>query len=302
MAMLSANELRKDEKRVEHFIRKLNDNTPFETKNGYVYIVPTDDIIAALTEASNSELNKYPLHDKDGNVYRLSDFVKNEEFGGKDTSEKEDIALVSLQKQIDLVKDITEKNIVPIQIKNNTYSVSGVVSTPGYFKSDFHLIDNYGKAVVYISHKDGTSPTGFRQWSGASYKNEPNIYNHEETKDFINAIKTKYPKGLPPATAISRKITDSNLKNISVYGNNYSDGYGPQNVNVVLQGSVNLVQKSPDVFSLDAHNIHYNGDIMTGGYEPSFRAQYTGCRNDYGLCNTRITITAIKGRWITEHI
>lgn len=302
MAQLNATELRKQQYRVDTFLKKIREQSPFELKGGFCVIVPAKDIPDLINDGTIKEINKYVFYDNSGNSYKLSDFVKNEEFGGIQTSlAKEDIALSSLQKQIQLVKDLTKEDAIPIKIKNKIYEISAAISTPGTPKSDFHLVDINGIEKVWISHKDGLNPRGFRHYGGMSFKSEPKIYNHYETQSFIEGLKKTYPEGLPEATTISRKIEDPTLKNLSVYGNDFGGDYGRQNVTVILQGAVNIV-KDKTKFALDANKMHYNGEVLSGEYEPAFMAQYLSSRNDFGLTSTRAIIAPARSRKVTQII
>ena len=61
----------------------------------------------------------------------------------------------------------------PITIKMKHRTVSGIVGvekTDGTPKSDFHLVDENDRAVVFISHKKGSKPNDFQQWGGMTEK------------------------------------------------------------------------------------------------------------------------------------
>ena len=167
-------------------------------------------------------------------------------------------------------------------------------------KSDFHLLDIKGNEVVWISHKDGRGPKDFQQWGGISERKEPLIFNHKETKKFITDLKAAYPRGLPNATSLYRKIKDKQLKMLSVYGNNFGKALGQQNVTMLLQGPV-VLEKSGAVYTITANHVHYNGDsVDADGFEPVFMAIYKGDRSDTGVKGTRIVIMPILGRKATE--
>ena len=101
--------------------------------------------------------------------------------------------------------DSTGYDYVKVKVGKNTYTVTSVTKTKGMPKSDFNFVDTKGKAVGFISHKDGTSPKGFQQWSGTSQQNAKEIYKHKETQDFINTLKGMFPTGMPNATTVGRK-------------------------------------------------------------------------------------------------
>ena len=305
MAQLSAAELRKYSWRPEVFIKKIQDKSPFEIFGGKkVTLLAPASVITTLRSGSNSELNALRIADIEGNLYKLSDFVKNKEFGGKGEGSgtiKEDRALASLREQINKAKTDTGKATIQIKIGNTTYDVFDVVSTPGTPKSDFHLIDNDGKEVAWISHKDGSRAKDFQQWGGVSQSKEPTIYSDRETQAFINDIKKKCPNGLPNATTVARKIKEKRLKMLSVYGNEYGKRYSRQNVTLMLQGDIKL-SKSGSYYIITATHTHLNGEDMTNDYEPVFMAIYKGDRSDFGIRGTRVVIAPLGCRKITEFI
>lgn len=305
MAQLSASELRKYDWRPEVFIKKIKDKSPFEVSGGRkVTLVMPRNGERILRTGSNQELNAIRFADNKGNIFKLSDFVKNQDFGGKGErggTVKEDIALSSLRNQINEAKKKQKSITINVKIGSKTYKVFDAASTPGTPKSDFHLLDANGKEIVWISHKDGRTERDFQQWGGMSQRSEPLIYSHPEVQKFIEDLKDLYPNGLPNATTLARKIKDKKLKNMSVYGNEYGGQFSRQNVTITLQGEINL-QQSGKSYNLTAYHTHLNGDDLQGGYEPCFMAIYKGDRSDFGIRGTRIVIAPIGCRKITNFI
>ena len=306
MAQLSGTELRKYSTRPEIFIRKLNEKSPFEVKGGkkVTIITPAKSVEKVLRSGSVNELNALRFGDDKGGIWKLTDFVKTAEFGGKGAgagTAKEDMALADLNKQITsaLLKDGVAQ--IPVKIGGVVYMVAGAVSTPGTPKSDFHLVDTNGVEVVWISHKDGSTAKDFQQWGGLSEKREPKLSGHKETQAFVAEIKKIYPGGLPNATTLYRKISDKNLKMMSVYGNDYGRKFGQQNVTLMLQGDVKL-KKVGNNYTISATHTHLNGDDMTGAYEPVFMAIYKGDRSDFQVKGTRIVIAPMGSRKVTSEI
>ena len=306
---LSAKELRKYSWRADTFIRKINDAELFEvTGNKKVKILAPQKTLDILTSGSDTELRDLRLADIDGNIYKLTDFVKNKDFGGRGEGSgtaKEDRALSSLRDQINKAKSDEGRATIKIQIGSKTYDVFDVVTTPGTPKSDFHLIDIDGKSVAWISHKDGSTAKDFQQWGGLSASKEPKLSSHSESTKFIDDLKAyckaKGLTGLPRATTVARKISDKNLKMLSVYGNAYGGNYNTQNVTLMLQGDV-VLNKTNGTYNITAKHTHLNGEDMTGDYEPVFMAIYKGDRSDYNVTGTRIVIAPAGCRKITEYI
>lgn len=305
MAQLSASELRKYDWRPEVFIKKLDEKTPFEVKGGKkTVLVKPAGVEKILRSGTSEDLNGLRFGSDDGKIYKLSDIVKTKEFGGKGEGSgtaKEDMALSSLREQISAAKKKEGSATIDVKIDNVTYKIADAVSTPGTPKSDFHLVDIDGKEVAWISHKDGRTARDFQQWGGMSMRSEPKIFAHKEVQKFIADLKQIYPKGLPRATTLARKISDKTLKMMSVYGNEYGRKFSRQNTTLMLQGSVNL-SKTGSVYKITAYHTHVNGDDMTGDYEPVFMAIYKGDRSDFGVIGTRIVIAPVGCRKITSFI
>lgn len=324
MATLSIKELQKRSGRIETLLRKLANGESFETTKGafaanqlYHYkkkvlvkvYSPNDkkqftDAQKALNSAGAGDEFYIGIHTSKTHGIPITQLVKNAEFGGKGSGgslQAESKAIGELQEAIE---EAIKQNKGPIAVKCGTHTyknIVGVEKTDGTPKSDFHLIDSAGNALVWISHKDGRGPKDFQQWGGISQRSEPTIYSHKETQSFINDLKKFYHNGLPPATTLYRRISDTTLKMLSVYGNQYPSGrLGEQNVAVLLQGPPG-VKKSGSSYVLTANHVHYNGDsVDDGGFEPVLMAIYKGDRSDAGVKGTRIVISPIMGRKGTE--
>lgn len=305
MAQLSAGELRKYAFRPEIFIKKLNEKAAFEVKGGLkVVLIKPKGVEKVLRSGSSNELNALRFSDNKGKIWKLSDFVKTKEFGGRGAGSgtaKEDAALASLRNQIEQAKIKNGTAEIPIKIGSKTYMASDVVSTPGTPKSDFHLIDKSGVEIAWISHKDGSRAKDFQQWGGLSRTKEPKLFSHPETTKFVQDIHKIYPNGLPNATTISRKIKDTSLKMMSVYGNEYGRKLSRQNTTLMLQGDIKLVKRGQH-YTITATHTHLNGDDMTGDYEPVFMAIFKGDRSDFGIKGTRVVIAPYGCRKITSEI
>lgn len=305
MAQLSASEIRKYDYRAEVVITKIKEKSPFEVKgNKKVTLTMPKNGEFVLRNGTNLELSNLRFSDSTGFIWKLTDFVKTKEFGGKGEGSgtvKEDFALAELRKQINEAKKKEGKAEIHVKIANVIYKVADAVSTPGTPKSDFHLVDIDGKEIAWISHKDGKTAKDFQQWGGVSQRVEPKIYQHVETQKFIKDILNTYPNGLPNATTVARKIKDSKLKMQSVYGNEYGGMFSRQNTTLMLQGSV-VLKKTAGIYGIEAYHTHVNGDDMIGLYEPVFMAIYKGDRSDFGIRGTRVVISPYGSRKITAEI
>lgn len=305
MANLNYSELRKRPERASIFVRKLKEQSPFELKNGKKVKAKLEKGMEKLIlTGTKLQVEKLLFTDGKGNTFKLSDVVKTIEFGGKGAGSgtaKEDAALEELRKQILQTKKTLGKADIPIKVGSKTYKVADVVSTPGTPKSDFHLVDINGKELVWISHKDGTTEKHFQQWGGMSLRVEPLIHNHPESQKFVEDMKRIYPKGIPTATTVARKIKNKKLKMMAIYGNEFGSEFGRQNTTLMLQGDV-VLKKKGSYYEITAYHAHLNGEDMKGGYEPVFMAIYKGDRSDMGIKGARVVIAPIGCRKINEMV
>lgn len=320
MSNLSLSELKKRAGRIETFVLKVAEGTPFEVqgsinfkansirvyekntlKNVFVPKKKTDkDFKSALDFLHVKSKSSDKIYISDGKKEILiTQLVKNHEFGGKGAGASLAVEEAAIQQTREAIEECMKKEKGPIKVKcgTKTYSdIVGVEKTSGTPKSDFHLINSQKEAVVWISHKDGSKAKDFQQWGGISERKEPQIFSHKETQKFIHDLKKTYPNGLPPATTLYRYIKDNDLKMLSVYGNQYGSKLGEQNVTVLLQGPVGL-KKQGSSYVLTANHVHYNGDSVDGdGYDPVLMAIYKGDRSDAGVKGTRIVISPVGGR------
>ena len=192
---------------------------------------------------------------------------------------------------------------IDIRLKNRVVKgVIGVKKTDGTPKSDFHLIDKSGKALVHISHKKGSTPRDFQQWGGIT---ESRIAKHPEIAKFEAAVNKLYPNGvMPNGQSAYMKIKDNDLKMMAVYGVNFDKGGIDVNkVDVLIQGDPGVKQLSDGNFELTATgHIHYEGEKMTGGFEPVLAIIYKGDRTQLGLRGGRASIYPSGGRTFKTEI
>lgn len=299
MRPMTASEWLKYGWRIEVFVKKYKAGEKFELVNGRRVSFKYDpQVVKDIRSQNRLKINNIRLYDDKGDMYRISQIGKSADFGGKgagSSTAKEDMELKSLKDQLNQIKEQIASATVPVKVGNKTYEVFDAVSTPGTPKSDFHLVDQNGKELVWISHKDGSRANDFQQWGGISKKSEPKIHSHKEVQQFIKDLKDQYPDGLPRATSLYRKINDDKLKMMSVYGNEYGSKLSRQNVSIMIQGPVKLKKKG-NSYIFESNHVHLNGENMTGDFEPVLAAIYKGDRSDAGVKGTRIIIMPIKGR------
>ena len=236
---------------------------------------------------------------------RLTQLYKDSAFSGRtqNTTAAEDAEVSSIRRKLEQIKNQLGSDFVNLQVGKNTYQVVNVESTPGTPKSDFHFRDVNGNMVGFVSHKDGSSATSIQQWGGMTPRGEPMIAAHPETQAFVQTCQAKFGNSMPRATTVARKIKDNRLKMMAVYGSGFGGGLSIQNVDVLLQGSVNITRTGVGRYKLVASaNTHSNGDPIGGAYEPVFMCIYKGDRDNYGIKNARMVISGKGGRSIKEYV
>ena len=230
-------------------------------------------------------LRTYIVQDENKNEYPVV-LGKGKGFGTKD----ENFVLDNLEEQIKslLIQDDTD--YITIEINGYSQKVDGIKTTPKTPKSDFNFTYK-SKPVLFISHKAGRKASDYQQYGGMTCKSGKTICQHEEVEDFVNNIKERYPDGMPPGKSLWKRIKDTKLKKLSLFGPDYSEKYGEDNVNGIYQGNIKIVPGDSDTYKLEAHHIVYNGDIPTGDYEPVLYARYSGSRGgNHGIKDLRTAI------------
>lgn len=307
MASLSVSELTK-RNNFNIFLSRIRSGKEFKLDNGSGQGVKlSKNILKELTTITNFSKFKQGqsiiLVTESGQNIRLTDLYKDSEFSGRTqaTTAKEDAEVIRINEQLKKIMDKMGTDFISLKVGKNTYQTGLCESTPGTPKCDFHFVGRSGY-VGHVSHKAGTGPRGFQQWSGTSQRVEPTIYNHPETQAFINTLQNMFPNGMPAATTVGRRIQDENLKKLAVYGKDYGGPYGENNVDVTMQGVLNI-QNRGMYYELTStgHKLN-NGDRISGNYEPMFLAVYKGDRSDHGIKGARITINPIGGRTVSRFI
>jgi hypothetical protein len=271
-----------------------------------------------------------PLRDvtftkSDGTKIKVTSIYKTKAFGGtekleaagkqhefKTIDQLNNIIQSSIKKYGSFYKD--SPNYIRLRVDGRIYKVSKCFETPNIkgqtVKSDFHIVDNTGKNVIFISYKESAKPSDVQQWGGLT---EGKMPDYAQSKDFIAKVKKLYPLGLPNATAVAMKIVgnkSTEIKNKSVFGIDWMPGAAPgyQNVNVVAKGRLRLNQVTPPkqgvppLYEFTAAHFFFGGDTPSGETEPVFYARYDK-RSAFGIGNVRMSVFpkgGIKGstQWI----
>lgn len=300
--------------RVPKFLAKYKNEDPFVLTDGTkVVLLYQQHVADALKRRNVNESNdllfvaKPATGSKKIRTFRLSDFAKTPEFGGKFGVEGDpntEQAQATLQYEVQVVNAVNEfikdhKGVVNIHLEGlGVYSdVAGVIgakqvdstikSTAGV-KADpkadiiiYHKSRNYlDKTNIFISHKKDGGPEAFQQYGGITETAGNNIYQHREVQEFLKQL-IPYIGEEGLVQPVMKPITDDVLKNLSIFGPNYTSSnkvFGLQNVQLIGQGvpTFKPYAKKPNTFTMQFPHMAMNGDIsyFKGGYEPVFGATF----------------------------
>lgn len=144
------------------------------------------------------------------------------------------------------------------------------------------VIKTQNSGDVYISLKDDS----FRQWSGVS-----DLKNDKEIQDFYSKLHLREFQN-KSIHKVSRQVSETSLVNKSVYGKDYGNKFGPNNVNHIIIGKKISYDPVPgkDIFILKSNRIYDNGDVIIHNIFPHIQSSYDPERNDLGFKHTRIVM------------
>ena len=236
---------------------------------------------------------------------RLSQLYKDSAFVTRtqNTTAKEDIQIRLVREQLEKIKQQIGSDFVKLKVGNNTYQVTEVESTPGTPKSDMNFIGRNGVKLGFCSLKDGATAGAIQQWGGASVSREPLIAAHPEVQAFVKTAREMFPKEIPQGTTVAREISDQKLRMQGIYGSGYGGSIGVNNVDVLLQGTVKINAINSTEYKITGSAMtHSNGSTLPPEYQPVLMAIYKGERNNYGIKNARLVISAIGGRRIKQMV
>lgn len=237
--------------------------------------------------STSSQFDTYIVKDTEGNEYPI---VLGK---GKGTTLKaENRVIDNIKRQIEAILLEIEEDFFYVDVNGVKSKINGIETTKGTPKSDFSLTYN-GSPVIFISHKDGKTPTDFQQYGGITCRSGKSICGHEEVEKFVSDMKEKFPDGVKSRQTYYRKINSKELKLMSMYGADYGEKFGEDNVHVLLQGKVELKNKGDGVYELKANHVMYNGELPEegSGYDPMFYLRFSGSRGgNFGLKDGRFMI------------
>lgn len=314
---LTAGELLKPgrEGRGDTIIRKITDGDPFLLMTGKTVKMKNDPdqikaIRKALDDRDNTFLNNIELTGVDGKTYKLNQIAKSPEFGGKGAgsgTRAEDEALSAFKKELQAVFDKETVPYIYIKIGKRTEKVASIESTPGTPKSDFHMMDETGKEVFWLSHKKGNKANDFQQYGGMpELKNEKS----QDMQRFVDDVKKELEllgaSKFPMKTAFARKVNDRNIQLKSLYGKGFKTGGADsrQNIDVLFQGPMKLKKVGNKagipVYTILSNHTELHGTAPKGDYETWYYVRPEQAKNQFGIQGARFFIvaklTAIKNR------
>ena len=236
------------------------------------------------------KVNSFPFFkDKNSNQYSLNDILKTSYFGGKGVGSGTKVEDANLSLASDrLQKAIEENNGKPITVivGPNTYkNISSIKTQFGFPKSDFNLYNTDDQPVIFISHKKGgrtPSSKDFIRWSGfTDFATSPDVVAFN--KALTEFLKENNLKQLPNNTSFVSRIKDKKLLFNLIYGKDFGGSFGPNNVQIIIQGDVLFKKIKPGVYELTGSHILLNGDIPKGEYYPYLMSKYRSDRAMFGI-------------------
>lgn len=239
--------------------------------------------ISGIKKIAGSRVNSFPFFTADGKEIGINSLLKTPAFGGKGKGSgtaQEDIALSGINKELNTIGSID------IELAGKEYkSIVRAETVKGTPKADFTLNTKEGP-VIFLSHKDGSTPKHFQQYSGFK-----GLEDYDEIKSFVEAVKNATNGELESKQSFKRALLSDEVKRKSVYGLDFgSDSFGKNNCQAILQGPVKFeAQESGDYVIISNHQVH-NPDIPSGGYEPMLYVTFRRDRNNMGIKNARFGI------------
>ena len=255
-----------------------------------------------VKQLAGANVNTFTFfEDEDGEEYSIQDLSKDKDFGGKGAGSGTVVEDYNLKSLNDKIQSLIEKNDVEsINVIVNGYTFKGIVGAESQFgtpKADFNLVtaDDKGKLtpVVFISHKKaggkGASAGDFIRWSGYTMYAE-----HPEVKAFNEAL-TKFLQdnkleGLPQKTRFISSIQDDELVRKLIYGPNYGGENSKDNVNIILQGEIDLLPKGDNTYELTAQHVQSPPSLPEGEYQPYLTSSYRADREMFGIPNNEAIV------------
>jgi len=281
--------------RLQIFMDKIKDGEKFLTKKGAAIINKSElqKLKSGFSQTRYNTTLKANIKQSPITLNYPKDFYKTPEFGGKGKgfgTRAEDRALSNLRNQIEAAMVNEKSGVLHMKIGGKKVIVTGVASTPSNPKSDFHLLDDKGKEVAWISHKDGSKAKDFQQYGGVTNKVFRASADLEKyLKDVVKASGGALSRG----QSFMRVAKDEDVIKKSVWGIDYGKSErGRNNVDEFHQGPMTL-SKVGNHYVIKSNHSDINGGIPSGEYKAVYYTRFTSDRGNLGIDNARTMVTAI---------
>lgn len=176
--------------------------------------------------------------------------------------------------------------------------------------ADFVFKTTSGEKIGWLSHKGGTRPEDFRQYTGVGAEFRGKINSHPELIAFKkaysgwleqNGVPWRGVKILPYKTVVAKVIDSIDLRQMSMFGQ-YTHGSqrGLEAVEFLIQGKISFeeVGDNTNTWELIAHEVvPYDADLenMPMPYVPVLTVRYANDRANEGFPFSRVTIYPYQG-------
>jgi len=292
--------------RVGVLLQKIESGDPIQLVNSEEFTILeklTSEQKDAILSKDRIQLLKIRLKSIDGKEFKLGDLAKTIDFGsirndmsGENIQAKVLDAAIKIHGSIDIsigpfvFKDVRGARHIKERING---------SLP---KADVAFHDGE-RDIGWFSMKwaNNDSPRNVQQYSGVSWASGIHVSEDDETKEFVEDVKKRFPDGIPLGMSLCKEIKSESLKMHAMFGSDsLYDDFGPNKCHAVVYG-VPVLKKNGSIFELTSSNrVVLFGEVPTDGYEPAFIACYRSDRSNAGLPHTRIMIYPRDGRKTDE--
>jgi len=251
-----------------------------------------------IKQLAGSNVNTFTFfEDEAGEEYSIQDLSKDKDFGGKGAGSGTVVEDSNLRALNDKIQSLVEKNngeSINVIVNGKTFSdIIGAKSQFGTPKADFNLIDSEEKPIVFISHKKaggkGASASDFIRWSGYTmYAEHPEVKAFNEA--LVKFLQDNNLQGLPNKTRFISPIQDDELIQKLIYGPGYGGANSKDNVNIILQGEIDLLPKGNNTYELTAQHVQAPPSLPEGEYQPYLSSSYRADREMFGISNNEAIV------------
>ena len=205
------------------------------------------------------------------------DFYKTADFGGRGIGSgtaAEDAELKLFRSHLEETLEKAGTSSIKVLCGKKLINVAGIITTQQTTsrapKADFDLIDVDGNSVGWISHKAGRQAKDFQQYGGLS---DP-VFNVPDVKKFMKDVSNMAPNGLVSGQSFLRPVKDTTVARRSIYGNNYGQAYGIQNVSEFHLGHMRLDKRGNSYIINSVHRGDNGALENTGDFQTVYFIRY----------------------------